>query len=91
LDDLFAWNPGVQIMDGGEKENVGIKELSFRETQILRLIVLGMRNKQIAETLGLSIETIKTHIKSILSKFSASSRTQVAVKALKSGLIKKAD
>ncbi len=78
-------------MDGGEKENVGIKELSFRETQILRLIVLGMRNKQIAETLGLSIETIKTHIKSILSKFSASSRTQVAVKALKSGLIKKAD
>ena len=78
-------------MDGGEKENVGIKELSFRETQILRLIVSGMRNKQIAETLGLSIETIKTHIKSILSKFSASSRTQVAVKAIKTGMLKKAD
>ena len=78
-------------MDGGEKENVGIKELSFRETQILRLIVSGMRNKKIAETLGLSIETIKTHIKSILSKFSASSRTQVAVKAIKTGMLKKAD
>ncbi|MGL4611872.1 MAG: response regulator transcription factor [Trueperaceae bacterium] len=46
-----------------------------------------MSNKQIAERLTISVATVKTHVEDILSKLSASDRTQAAVKALRQGLI----
>ena len=61
--------------------------LSARETEILRLIADGKSNVEIAETLHLSMGTIKGHVRDILDKLSAADRTQAAVKALKNGLI----
>jgi two-component system NarL family response regulator len=61
--------------------------LTPRELEILRLIMQGLTNPKIAQELFVSIETVKTHIKHILEKLSATDRTQAAVEAMKRGLI----
>jgi two-component system, NarL family, response regulator LiaR len=61
--------------------------LSPRELETLKLIAEGLSNKMIAERLEISVATVKTHVEDILSKLSASDRTQAAVKALRQGFI----
>lgn len=68
-------------------ENVGLaKKLTEREYQVLRLLLRGMNNRQMAVTLDVSLETIKSHMKSIIWKLGATSRTQAAVNAMAAGL-----
>jgi DNA-binding NarL/FixJ family response regulator len=62
--------------------------LSDREIEVLNLLVQGMSNSAIAETLFLSESTIKAHLRSIMTKFEVNDRVQVAVIALRSGLIR---
>ncbi|HAV10043.1 MAG TPA: hypothetical protein DCX22_00240 [Dehalococcoidia bacterium] len=61
--------------------------LSHREKQILNYVAQGYLNKQIADILNISEQTIKNHVTSILRKLNASSRTQAVVNAIKLGLI----
>jgi DNA-binding NarL/FixJ family response regulator len=61
--------------------------LTPREFEILRLIADGVGNVQIAERLRLSVGTVKDGVHAILTKLSASDRTQAAVNALRHGLI----
>ena len=61
--------------------------LSPRETEVLKLIAECLSNKQIADNLNIGIATVKTHVEDILSRLSASDRTQAAVKALRQGFI----
>ena len=61
--------------------------LSDRELEILKLIVDGKSNPEIAEMLYISLSTVKTHIRSIMNKLSVDDRVQAAVIALKSGLV----
>jgi DNA-binding NarL/FixJ family response regulator len=61
--------------------------LSEREVEILKLIVDGRSNPEIAETLYISLSTVKTHIRSIMNKLAVDDRVQAAVIALKSGLV----
>lgn len=61
--------------------------LSVREIQILSMIAKGMRNKEIASELSLSIYTIMDHIKHIYKKLHISSRAEAAIKAQKMGLM----
>jgi len=61
--------------------------LSKREREVLKILATGRSNQQIADNLGISIETVKAHVKSVLSKLSVSDRTQAAIKAIKCGLI----
>lgn len=63
-----------------------IAPLTRREMDVLKLLVAGHDNRQIAQQLGLSIETVKSHMKHILAKLQVSGRTEAAVKALRSGL-----
>ena len=62
-------------------------QLSPRESEVLRCIADGLSNKEIAQKLGISLSTVKTHIEEVLEKLSASDRTQAAVKALRQGLL----
>lgn len=62
-------------------------QLSPREIEVLRCIADGLSNKEIAQKLGISLSTVKTHIEDVLEKLSASDRTQAAVKALRQGLL----
>jgi DNA-binding NarL/FixJ family response regulator len=64
-----------------------ICELTARETEILRLMADGKRNREIAETLFLSEKTVKNYISSILFKLQVNSRTEAALLAVKRGLI----
>jgi len=61
--------------------------LTSRETEILGYIAQGYLNKQIATELGISEQTIKNHVTSILRKLNAGARTEAVVLAIKQGLI----
>ncbi|HEY9618723.1 MAG TPA: response regulator transcription factor [Crinalium sp.] len=63
------------------------KQLSNRELEVLKLMVEGYRNSEIAKTLYLSPGTVKTHVRNILGKLGVEHRTQAAVFALRHGLI----
>ena len=64
-----------------------ISPLTPRETEILKYIAEGYLNKQIAAELGISEQTIKNHVTSILRKLNANARTEAVVVAIKQGLI----
>ena len=64
-----------------------ICELTARETEILRLLAEGKRNREIADALFLSEKTVKNYISSILFKLQVNSRTEAALLAVKRGLI----
>ena len=61
--------------------------LTLREVEVLRLIAAGKANKLIAGELAITEETVKGHVKNILSKLSASDRTHAVTIALKRGII----
>ncbi|NPA06732.1 MAG: response regulator transcription factor [Chloroflexi bacterium] len=61
-------------------------DLTDQEVRVLRLIAQGYSNQEIAERLGISLNTVKTHIKHIFSKLGVSDRTQAAVWAWRHGL-----
>ncbi|MET9603389.1 response regulator transcription factor [Streptomyces sp. NPDC006459] len=67
---------------------VRIEELTERETEVLSLIAQGMSNTEIAEHLTLAEQTIKTHVSRILLKLGLRDRTQAAVFAYETGLIR---
>ncbi|MCR5868185.1 response regulator transcription factor [Aquincola sp. J276] len=68
-------------------ESVTRQTLTPREGQVLRLVSCGLCNKTIAKYLGISISTVKCHVKSVLEKLGASSRTQAAAIATFRGLL----
>ena len=65
--------------------------LSPREMEILQLITRGLSNKEIAYTLGISHQTVKNHMTSILRKLDVDDRTQAAVSALRRGWVRLQD
>jgi len=60
--------------------------LTPRETQVLRVIALGLSNQEIADALGISVETVKEHVQNLLRKLALGDRTQAAVWALRHGM-----
>jgi DNA-binding NarL/FixJ family response regulator len=68
-------------------ERMNTPSLTDRETEVLRLIVGGNSNKEIAAALFISEATVKTHINSLLSKLGVSDRTQAATTALQRGIV----
>ena len=78
---------GGLLIDMDEK----FMPLSPREMEILRLITRGLSNKEIAYTLGISHQTVKNHMTSILRKLDVEDRTQAAVSALRRGWVRLQD
>lgn len=64
-----------------------VEPLTTREREILTLIAQGMNNREISETLSVTVSTVKTHIEHILSKLQASDRVQAAVWAVRHGYV----
>lgn len=61
--------------------------LSERERQVLTLIVDGLSNQEIGERLGVSPRTVQGHVASAMRKTTTRTRTQLAVHALRAGLV----
>jgi DNA-binding NarL/FixJ family response regulator len=61
--------------------------LTQRESEVLRQLALGLTNKEIAQALHISYETVKEHVQHILRKVGVTDRTQAAVWAVRKGLV----
>jgi two-component system, NarL family, response regulator LiaR len=69
-----------------EPSELPVEELSEREVEVLRLVASGLSNAAIADTLHLSISTVKTHLRHILEKLHVSDRTQAALWAVRNNI-----
>lgn len=70
----FLSSPSERITEGG-------LNLSAKELEVLRQIRLGRMNKEIAQSLGLSLVSVKMHVRAVCGKLSAKNRTQAALLA----------
>jgi DNA-binding NarL/FixJ family response regulator len=61
--------------------------LTKRESEVLKQLAFGLTNKEIAQSLGISYETVKEHVQHILRKVGVSDRTQAAVWAVRKNLV----
>ncbi len=75
----------------GESPDEMFMPLSPREMEILQFITRGASNKEIAHALGISRQTVKNHMSSILRKLAVNDRTQAAVLALRRGWVRLED
>jgi DNA-binding NarL/FixJ family response regulator len=80
----FYVDPGLSstiVLDEGDRT------LSARQREILQMLADGMQTEAVAQKLGLSTETVRTHTKRILAKLEASTRTQAVAIGIRHGLI----
>jgi NarL family two-component system response regulator YdfI len=87
---LLQNNPMTEMNDpsGEDLADQGmVEDLTTREFEVLRLVSMGLGNKEIAARLAISEHTAKFHISSILSKLHAASRTEAVSLGIRRGLI----
>jgi DNA-binding NarL/FixJ family response regulator len=70
---------------GGARQDTG--HLTERELEVLKLVTLGQRNREIAAELGISENTVKFHLKNIVEKLHAQNRAELAARAVREGLV----
>jgi two-component system NarL family response regulator len=66
-----------------EEATTELLVLSDREQEILQLVATGLRNREIADKLGIAEKTVKNHVSNILKALQVNSRTEAAMKAVK--------
>ena len=71
---------GLDVVSRG-RDHTAPPDLSTREHEVLALVALGMSNRQVAEELYLSVDTVKTYVRRLFSKLGVNNRTQAALKA----------
>ncbi|WP_156178928.1 response regulator transcription factor [Saccharothrix sp. ST-888] len=77
----------VAVRPLGSDEALPKAALTGREEEVLRLMATGLSNPEIAESLTVSLETVKTHVGNVLTKLGAQNRTHAVVIAYESGLV----
>ncbi len=78
----------ARLLDELSRPGYTPTELTEREREILRYIARGLSNKEIAAVVGLSENTVKTHVRKILTKLNARSRAEAAAYAVQAGLLR---
>jgi DNA-binding NarL/FixJ family response regulator len=79
----------MQKMARGELAQGAFDKLSQREMEIVTYVARGMSNRAIGDSLGLSENTVRNHLRSILEKLGLDNRVQVATLALEQGLLRR--
>jgi DNA-binding CsgD family transcriptional regulator len=75
----------------GQSQSPLLNQLTERETEILRLIAAGASNQAIADTLHVSVSTVKTHINHLFRKLDLRERVQAVILAYETGLVRPGD
>ena len=75
----------VRATAGFEKTLI-LNELTSRETEVLEALCQGMSNKEIAEVMFVSPETVKSHVSTIISKLGVKDRTQAVIASIRAGM-----
>ena len=70
-----------------EVDDIGLEPLTGREQEVLSLMAEGLANRDVAMALDVSESTAKFHVRSILSKLGAATRTEAVVRAMRAGLL----
>jgi DNA-binding NarL/FixJ family response regulator len=89
---IHAVYAGLLVLDGSvvprsETEHDLREQLTPREIDVLRLLAEGLANREIANRLDISEHTIKFHIRSVMGKLGASTRTEAVTRGFRTGLI----
>ena len=79
-----------RVKEDEETDDSELFVLSERESEILDLVAQGLRNKEIASKLCIAEKTVKNHVSNILKALQVNSRTEAAMKAVRSRLVDKA-
>jgi DNA-binding NarL/FixJ family response regulator len=87
ISSLVQSQKGYQPSAEGSPEG-NIEHLTAREREVLKLAALGHSNKEIAQELSITQDTVKKHMQSILGKLHASSRIHAVIQATRAGIIK---
>ena len=77
----------MKKMRGGQTESALHEELTQRELEILLLLATGKSNQEIADTLFISLKTVKTHVSNVLSKLDVQDRTKAVIYAFHHKLV----
>lgn len=73
--------------DEDDEQSEGVDKLTSREVEVLEQVVTGATNKEIADTLHITENTVKIHLRNILEKLQVQNRIQAAVQAVREGLV----
>jgi len=76
----------AKMMEKSE-DRLKLDNLTEREVEVLKLLAVGMYNKEVAESLEISERTVKNHVSNIFKKLDVTDRTQAAVFAIRNGLV----
>ncbi|MDR0298083.1 MAG: response regulator transcription factor [Streptococcaceae bacterium] len=85
-EDVLSAEVRARIDAQGHRPHELYDDLTAREMEVLRQVAEGLSNQDIADTLYVSIKTVKTHVSNILAKLRVDDRTQAAIYAMKHGL-----
>lgn len=75
------------VLGGSPRAAESDVPLTKRESEVLKQLAFGLTNKEIAQTLGISYETVKEHVQHVLKKLGVADRTQAAVWAVRNDLV----
>ena len=70
----------------GYVKSIELAGLSDRESEVLEALCQGMSNKEMAEVLFVSPETIKSHVSTVIGKLGVKDRTQAMISAIRAGM-----
>ncbi len=85
--DLHSQTVMIRVISPQQWKQIAENTLTERELCVLEMITYGKSNLAIAEELFITVGTVKTHVRHILSKLNARDRVQATVLALRSGLV----
>lgn len=77
----------ARMADSSSTKEPSLEQLTDRELQLLKLVSQGLSNRAIAQTLNISLNTVKYHMKNILLKLGVQNRTEAVAYAIRIGLL----
>jgi DNA-binding NarL/FixJ family response regulator len=85
--DGMVWMPPTVQTEFARQESSSGKELTPRESEIVRCVASGLRNTEVAEQLSITESTVKTHLNNIFQKLGLRDRLELAHYAIKTGMV----